>query len=405
VANQPNMPITFSYRAQTRDGQTITGTIEANDLADARHRLESLSLSLTQIEPAPRAARGASLRGDDFAAFNQQLAQLTGAGLPVEYGLRLIASEMGSSSLRQTLNQVAADLEGGKSLPQAIDAHRSQFPRLYASLVDAGIRAGNLPRVLLNLGRHLTLVRRLQAMMWRTFSYPIIVMIAFFGLFCFLMIRVIPQFRDMYRDYDSHVALPALTWSVMALSSFLSSNWRAVFLGAAVLVLLGVVLLRLVGRNSEIAERLVLRLPLIGPVLRRNLIARWCDAVGIGVEAGMDLPAAIALADDAIASSALGTDGQSIVRSISTGGTVAQARPGKILPPIVIAALDRSVGRNDLSEGLSALSRLYEEQAEVRMGNVEVILTPMIVILMGLVVGLLVLALFAPIISLFAVFS
>ena len=98
-----------------------------------------------------------------FAAFNQQLAQLTGAGLPVEQGLRMIAAEMRKSSMRRTLDLVAAELESGKTLPEAVAAYRDKFPPLYAQLIDAGIRAGNLSGILLNLGRHLTLVRRLQS--------------------------------------------------------------------------------------------------------------------------------------------------------------------------------------------------------------------------------------------------
>src|ERR1700722_12015173 len=106
----------FAYRALTREGQQITGIIDAPTAEEARHRLQALQLASLEVEGSPRPSRPRALRGDDFLAFNQQLAQLTGAGLPVEQGLRLIAAEMSRGSIKRTLEQVAAELESGQSM-------------------------------------------------------------------------------------------------------------------------------------------------------------------------------------------------------------------------------------------------------------------------------------------------
>jgi type IV pilus assembly protein PilC len=114
----------------------------------------------------------------------------------------------------------------------------------------------------------------------------------------------------------------------------------------------------------------------------------------------MDLPAAISMADDAIGSEKLKSDGNAIVSAVSAGRPITEAKPGKILPPMVIAAIDLSAKSNDLPRGLATLSYLYEQQAELRLGLVEVVLTPVMIILIGLMIGALLAAVFAPIISL-----
>lgn len=398
MSTESHTPLAFAYRAQTRDGQTISGTIDAISLAEATKRLESLPLSGLKIEPAAHIPRPGALRGDDFAAFNQQLAQLTAAGLPVEQGLRLIAAEMGRGSLRRTLDLVAGDLEKGMTLPQAIEKHRGQFPSLYAHLVDAGIRTGNLPRILLNLGRHLTLVRRLQAMLWRTFPYPILLCFGFIAMVWLFLARVVPQFQGIFKDF--HTELPMLTQIVMSISQGASGTMGQVLLTLMGLTVAAFILVWMTGRERVVGERVLLWIPLIGPVLRRNLISRWCDAVGIGVDAGMDLPAAIGMADDAIGSAALRSDGQAIISAISSGRPIADVRRGRVLPPMVISAIDLSAQKNDLPQGLLSLSQLYQQQAELRLGAAEVILMPMLIIFLGIIIGLVVMAMFAPMISL-----
>jgi type IV pilus assembly protein PilC len=395
-------PLTFAYSAQTRDGQSITGTIDAADLAEANRRLVSLQLSTVRLEPMAAPPPPRPLRGDDFFAFNQQLAQLTSAGLPLEQGIRLLAAELPHGSMKRTLDLVAADLESGKSLPQAIEAHRAQFPPLYANLVEAGIRGGNLPRILLNLGRHLALVRRLEAMLWRTFSYPILVLVAGTALLCFMLMRIFPQLRDTFKTFGVFGAdIAPITQLAMDASDFITHGGVWIVLGVLVVLVLAIwVLLWMTGRDRAMAERIILPLPLIGGVFRRNLISRWCDAVGLGVESGMDLPGAIDMAGDAIGSPGLRDDGRAMINAISAGRRITDAPTGRVLPKLVLAGIDLAVSRNDLPQGLGSLSRLYEEQAELHLGFVQAILTPIMTITMGIMVALLMLAMVAPLIAL-----
>jgi type II secretory pathway component PulF len=388
----------FAYRAKTAEGAAISGTIDAVDRPDADRRLQGLRLQGIELEITRQPPPAKALRGEDFTAFNQQLAQLTSAGLPIEQGLRLIARDMKSGSMARTLELVATELESGKTLPQAIDAHRKQFPPLYAELIDAGIRAGNLPGILLNMGRHVTLVRRLHAAIWRAFSYPVAVLLIFLGVFFFIGFIVVPEFEAVFAGF--HMRIPAATELVFAIAD--SARASGLWIGAAGVVVIALILwqmLRFTDQSQALRERVLLRLPLVGRVLRFNLVARWCDAAALGVDAGIDLPSAIALANDAIGSPMLRKDAAAMSELISNGQPISKARPGLVLPPMIPVAIDLASANGELGETLHALSEMYQQQAELRLGSVQAWTTPMLVCLLGFVIGFFVLSVMAPLIS------
>src|SRR5688500_8110711 len=117
---------TFAYQAQTPDGQRMSGTVDAQDVGEANRRLVELGLRVSEIAPVPTPPRPKALRASDFLAFNEQLAHLAKAGLPLEHGLRLIAADLRSGRLSRTIELVAAELERGTPLPEAFEKHRAQ---------------------------------------------------------------------------------------------------------------------------------------------------------------------------------------------------------------------------------------------------------------------------------------
>src|SRR5687767_10587247 len=287
----------FAYQGQTAEGQSVAGTVDAADVGLAQRRHEDFATRVPQVGPVRRGPRPKALNGEDFLSFNQQLTHLTTAGLPIEHGLRLIAQDMRTGRLRATVQEVASELERGTPLEQAFEKHRDKFPPLYARLIAAGVATSNLPGMLLNLGRHMEMIYRLRAMLWRVLSYPLMVLIAAGLIMRFLASAIIAQSETIFRDFG--VMLPGLT--EMPLSS---QGWvPRLLIGVGVAIVLIIILWQIAkatGHDRTFVDAVVLPLPLIGPVLRRNMIARWCDAVRLGVEAGLDLPRAVQLAGEAV---------------------------------------------------------------------------------------------------------
>src|SRR5207248_1636956 len=283
--------------------------------------------------------RAKPLGGEDFAAFNQQLAHLSSAGLPIEQGLRLIAEDLRHGGLAESVRLVSAELERGISLPEAFKRHEKQFPPLYSTLIEGGVRAGNLPGVLLNLGRHLDLVARLRAALWKAVSYPLAVLGGLLFVLLFLSVYVLPKFEEIFKSW--HMQLPGVT-----LAAFKIAAVMPVIVVIALVLFFGLPLLLLLLRALHLdraAADLALPIPLIGPVLRRNLVARWADALKLAVQAGMDLPTAVKLSCDIVGSPALSRDGRKIIAQITSGKKLDEL-PGMlvVLPRTVLAIVQVS---------------------------------------------------------------
>jgi type IV pilus assembly protein PilC len=392
----PSPNLSFSYQAQTDDGQRLSGVIDAPDADTALQRLQMLRLRVVELEPAKQPRSTRPIRGDAFVAFNQQLAQLTKAGMPVERGLRLIAADMRRGRLSRTIAEVAAELESGIPLGQAFEKHRRQFPTLYGQLLDAGVRSGNLPGILLTLGRHLETEQRLRGMLWRTFSYPAMVLTGLVLVLLFVGAQVLPQFKPMYEEF--HLALPAIT-QILLYAARATPYLLVVFVALLVGLPILWAILRVAGQDRAAMDWLVLPLPLVGPVIKLSLVARWLDALKIGVDAGLDLPASITLASDVVGSPFIRRDGKAMIAALEAGQSLVPVEM-RLIPTTVPAAMEFAAGHNDLPTTLGTLSEMYQRQAELRLESVPTILTPLLVILIALLVGFVVGGLFAPLLSL-----
>jgi len=409
----------FAFKAQTAHDTPISGTIDAPDIEQASRRLSELQLRVLNVEPVDRPPRAKALKTEDFLAFNQQLAYLTQAGLPVEQGLKLMAQDLGTGRLADTVRQVSEDLEKGVPLAEAFNKHRGRFPALYGRLIDAGVRAHDLPGMLLNLGRHVELLTRMRRMLWRTASYPLMASVALVCVLCFLGMSVLPKFVVVFRDFGTK--LPPVTEAMIALVHALP--W---LLSAVGVTVIGAIVLwsalRLTPAAAWITDVVFLRLPLIGAVMRRNMVARWCDIIRMGVQAGLDLPAAIDLAGDAIGSPGLKREGEAIARFAQTSAAsqtpairgsdgvldyyfptlnrLLRRRGNRILPATVTTLLELSTARQDLPEMLGTLSAMYQQQAELRLTAIPVILVPILILAIASVVVFVIIGMFAPMISL-----
>ena len=389
----------FAYEAQTADGRTFRGTLEARSQEEAKGKLAGLTLRVLRVEPAEENARGRGGRGlgtDDFIIFNQQLAHLTEAGLPVERGLRLIAVDLRCGRLARAAEEVAGELERGLPLQEAFARHAAKFPPLYGQMVEAGAKAGNLPGILFNLGRHLELVGRLRRALWRAISYPVMVLAALSLVMLFVACFVLPKFKDIFKDFRT--SLPDLTQFFLNMSDVYPVIFVALWSVVLALALAGVVRWW-IGRPGVMGEGALLRMPVVGGVVRANLLSRWIDALRVGVEAGLDLPRAISLAAGATATGRLDREAQQLAEVIGRGEPAAKFQ-GRMIPATVPAAMELAAKAGDLPAALATLARMYEQQAEQRLRLVPAVLTPLFMIVIGGAIGLCVVAMFLPLVRL-----
>ncbi len=405
----PNL--TFAYEAQNLTGEPIRGTIEAPALGQAEQQLKSMGLHIMQVRLIEDARPKRPLGAADFLAFNQQLTHLTSAGLPLERGLRLIASDLRSGRLKRTIDSIASGIEQGQPLEVVFAQHRGQFSETYAKVVETGIRSSTLPAVLLNLGKQMDTERRLRSELIRAVAYPIMVLLAVGLLISFLGRYVFPQIITIYNSLGLHV-LPTFNFSTMRSGTVdveLPMITRIIYVTSSVLgpslvgisaVVLIVPLLWQFWPQSALVgaiDSLLLHLPLVGPVLRRNFIARWLDGLHVAVAAGMDLPNAIELANGATRSSKLQSDGRALIEALQSGRRLDQVDSLRMLPASVPPTLEMASKSGNLPDTLAALAESYQQQADLRIAMIPAILTPILMTIVALLIGSLILALLAPI--------
>ncbi|MAX27358.1 MAG: hypothetical protein CMJ19_22915 [Phycisphaeraceae bacterium] len=392
--------MTLQYRAQGPDGSPFNGTLEATDVQAAREQLVSLGLTVLEMKPTEKSLFNwprRAISGTDLHLFNEQLINLTKSGMPVEQGLKLIAQDLQSSRLKTAVEHVVSELNQGQSLADAFESQRQHFPVMYARLIEVGTQTGRLPGVLFNLGQHLKLVGQLKTSLARAFAYPIIVLLFFIAIMGFMSFYVGPQFEHIYEDFDTD--LPGLT--VMMLAFF---NMGYIIIPTLLIAIGSFVLVTLTMRFTpwwqDLLDRVMRFVPFVGPVLRRNAIARWCDSVRMGINASMDLPHAMALSSDLIGLPSVKTDTRKVIDCVEQGRPFASIETLTVLPPTVLATIELAENAAALESSLEDLSSMYRQQAYLRTMSMETVLTPILMIGMGLLIGFSVLGLFLPLVKL-----
>ena len=396
----------FGYRATLDSGRELSGTLNAPDQAAAMTVLTSLQLKVLELWPAGAPARTRPLGAEDFKSFNQQLALLIKSGLPLETGLQLLSADAPRGRRPNALAHISADLQAGLTLPQAVEKHRTEFPPDYALLLDAGIRTSNLSQVLVNLGNHLDLRQKFRDSLFRALAYPVCVIAALLAVMMFMGLKVFPYFQSFIRDwmtpsrehifygmYSLH--MPLITRVVLYCGA------RAPIFVALIAVIVALMLgFWLIFRKRPamlyVQDWIALHIPVLGPTLRAGFVARWCDALRIGVVSGLDLPQAIELANSVTGSPALTADGVQMNQAMSRGLPLHQISPGRMLPASVAATIQSGIAGNNLPETLTVLSEGYTREAQARISIAPAVVTPVSLLLIGVVLFLVIYAMALP---------
>ncbi len=388
----------FEYRAQSKSGTAVSGSMDAADGARAMEELGAMGLQNIELRTIERPAPRRPLAADDFIFFNEQLASMAGAGLCLDAGLRQLGKDIRSRRLRGVLEAVAGDLERGGSLPEALERHAAHLPVLYGRVVRAGVQSGQLSATLLNLSQHLRLVTQTRRMLAEALTYPGIVLLLALAVMFMVLWMIVPNFVSVFQEFG--MPMPPVTAFIFALAEalpFLLTVLGASAVGVAALN--GILHLSAPGRLLR--ERLVLGLPLLGPVIRHSLRARFLRAVAFIVESGIPLPEGLRLSADATGSGILSAEASRIAQEIERGTGIEEAcRSARLIPPMFGYATTAG-GAENLRYTLRQLAEAYESRAVQGQAMLRGWAAPIAIVLVGGFVGLVVLGLLMPMVSLF----
>mgnify|MGYP006081532027 CR=1 FL=1 len=414
----------FQYIALDAKGEQTTGTVEADSEADAVAKLRTQGLYPTQVvqdgkgKLSAGGKKGGAARGKKKAKgstggrvkpkilmiFTRQLATLIDSGLPLLRGLTVLAKGEPNQIMRGTVNSLADSVQSGSTFSESLAQHPRIFNKLYVNMVKAGELGGVLEVVLTRLAEYQEKAHKLKNKIVAAMVYPVIVMFIAVAILTFLMLFIVPKFKDMFADMGG-AELPKISQVVFGFSEFMLS--RSFILPNAVWILGGAfgiwVVFQLWGRTKggrRVLDTMKLKVPLFGDIQRKSAIARFSRTLGTLVTSGVPILQALNItretAGNVVISDAIGKvhesvkEGESIVQPLSGSG---------VFPSMVISMVDVGEETGQLPEMLLKIADVYDDEVDNAVTALTSVLEPIMIVFLALVVGSIVFALFLPLIK------
>ena len=389
---------TFAYTARTSSGELKSATLEAASRDDAVAQLRRQRLSIVKVDEkkaAAQAGRGGTITLRDIVIFTRQFSTMINAGLPLVQALDILSRQSENKTLQAVIRQVVFDVESGNTVADAMRRHPKAFSDLYTNMVAAGEAGGILDTILNRLAifmeKNEALVRKVKGAM----VYPTVIMCVAALCVIVLLVKVIPTFATMFGD--AGIALPLPTQVVIGLSDFLMQKWY-LLLG---LLAGGAVFLRqyyTTPSGQLVIDRLLLRLPVLGDVLRKSAVSRFTRTLGTLISSGVSILDGLEITAK--------TSGNRVVQdailesraSIAGGDTISgPLQKSDVFPPMVISMIAVGEQTGGLDEMLSKIADFYDDEVDAAVSGLLALLEPIMIVFLGVVVGGMIVAMYLPI--------
>ena len=389
---------TYEYSAMTSMGRLMKGTIEAGTTEEAGQFLQQMGLNISSLDkarpPTPRTAVGRS----EFLLFNQQLASITNAGIPLERGLRELAKDVSTRPMRRLIKEIAGELEAGVSIEEAFEKRQKNFPPLYGRILKAGVETGRLSEMLTSLNRHLELASQTRRIIFEAVSYPLVVLTLASVIVSGLFLFVIPQFKAILGEMIEGRLNPVTTL-VLSMTGNVGPFWITV----ACLVACGFLLAGLMSTSASgrrVKESVFLKVPLLGRVYHSSILSRMAEAMALMVGAGCDMPVCLRLAAGSTGSERLISESEMLAGQIERGVNILEAGQFcRMIPRLFLFSIQLGAQRNELQDNLYSLADMYAEQARSGQLRLQTILLPLMLIGVGGIIMITILGIFLPMVQ------
>lgn len=393
----------FTCRLGTPGGEVITRTMEATGERELRARLtrEGYHVFAVAVHTEQRAllrTRGSGrIPAGDFLLYNQQLAALLHAGIPILQSVQILGRRQKNERLRLILADVEERIKTGVPLSEAFAAQGEAFPRIYIASVLAGERSGSLDQVLARYVNFTKAMVEIRRKLRKSLTYPAILIVASLILITILTTYVIPRFAELYGKAGN---LPLITKIVVAISNAVASNIAWIL---PMLVVLGALLYS--WRRSESGkltiDRIMLRVPVMGDIVRDMTLAQFARSLATLLAGGLTVPDSVEIASDAITNQELKERSAHVLRKIREGRPVTEslAEAGWV-PELALDMIGVGENAGALQPMLDEVANFYDAELDVRLSGLTTIIEPAILIFMGGIVLTILLAIYLPILSL-----
>jgi type IV pilus assembly protein PilC len=393
----------FMWEAITRAGERKRGEMEAENATIVEARLRADGLNVQRIRKESGLGQitiGSGVTSKDLQIFTRQLATMIDAGLPLVQCLEILAAQTPNKIFARILGQVKSAVEQGATFSDALKKHPKVFDELYVNLVAAGEVGGILDTILNRLAVYIEKAVKLKAQLKSAMFYPIAILVVAIGVIAVMLIKVIPTFESMYGQMGPGAVLPAPTKFVINLSHGFIDKWY-IYVGSVVGGFVFIAVLRNTDKGREVFDRVLLRLPIIGPTLRKIVVARFTRTLGTLLGSGVPILDAL---DICARTSGNRVVQQGILKArdkISEGHDMATPlADSRVFPSMVVQMIGVGEQTGAMDQMLQKIADFYEEEVDAAVSALTSLIEPVMMAFLGVVVGGLIIAMYLPIFKL-----
>ena len=382
----------FSYRAIDEAGQMMSGSIDATNSVDLELRLRRLGLDLITFESIKKSAlmRSSKVSRKDLITFCFHMDQLMRAGVPIIEALTDLRDTVDNPGFKQIIGTILEDIEGGLKLSDAMASHPQAFDQVFVALIRTGEQAGQLPEVLSKLAENLKWQDELASQVQKAMMYPIFAGTVIFGVVFMLMVFLVPQLGVTMKALTPNP--PAATMALIAVSAVMSKYWY-LFISAPIVAIVALVII--VKTSDEAKYRvdgLMLKLPIMGPLLNKIILARFSTYFALMYQSGLAVLDCIHVSEKIVGNRVIEEGLVRIGREINDGTGITQAFQNvRLFPPLVLRMLKVGETTGALDVSLLNVSYFYNREVKETMSKLQEMIQPLLtVVLGGVMIGILV---------------
>jgi len=385
----------FEWEAKDRKGKQVHGEIRAvgeNQVMATLRRQGLVSIKLKKR----RMGSGKGIKPKDIAIFTRQLATMMKAGVPLLQAFDIVGRGNSNINVARLLNDIRSDVETGTSLSGAFRKYPRYFNDLYCNLVEAGEAAGILEQLLDRLATYMEKTEGIKSKIKSALMYPIAVLVVSFVVIAVIMIFVVPAFKQVFSSFGSD--LPAPTLVVIGISEFFVAYWWLIFGVIGGGIYFGLQAWRRSPHIQAMMDRIMLRVPIFGPLVNKSCLARWTRTLATMFAAGVPLVEALDSVGGAAGNQVFNLATKKIQLEVSSGTslTAAMANAG-VFPSMVLqmSAIGEESGSIDHMLGKAA--DFYETEVDDMVAGLSSLMEPIIIVVLGTIVGGIVVSMYLPI--------
>jgi type IV pilus assembly protein PilC len=392
----------FQWEASTRTGEKRKGAMEADSAEIVENRLRGDGMTIHKVKKEPKQITitiGSGVAPKDLQIFTRQLATMIDAGLPLVQCLDILANQTPNKIFARILTAVKQSVEQGATFSESLKKHPKVFDDLYVNLVAAGEVGGILDTILNRLAIYIEKNVKLKGQIKSAMFYPIGILVVAIGVIAVMLIKVIPTFEDMYKNMGN-AQLPGATRFVISLSHGFINKWYLYF-GTVVGVIVGSTMMRRTERGKEIFDRMLLRIPVIGPTLRKIVVARFTRTLGTLLSSGVPILDALDICARTSGNKVVQNGIMSARAKISEGHDMAgPLADSRVFPSMVVQMIGVGEQTGAMDQMLGKIADFYEEEVDSAVSALTSLIEPVMMAFLGVVVGGLIIAMYLPIFKL-----